>query len=481
MLVIPHRANLFQDRQVLYQFLWDCQQSLMETGQTKIVSISLEIPEVDPLAVLHHISLPEHLHFYFEKRDQKKAKTHRSDFAIAAIDSAIHLTIEGPHRFSRALDFIRSSLARTITLGTPHLPFAGPHFFCSFTFFEDNSNANSFFPPATIFLPKWQVTKHNHSCLLVANLALTPQTEIQNLSHALWQQIQKIKTLNYSHLPPASNGQKSFKKIHLNNPNKFPGSVISSLELIRHNHLRKIVLSHAIDVLASAPFQLTSSLNNLRLLYPDCYIFSISNGRGQNFIGASPERLISIDRNELLIDALAGSAPRGKTPPEDVALANHLLSSDKDLREHHVVVDFITKKLSHFGLKPHLLPLPNLLQLSNIQHLWTPIKAQISSNIHLLEILAELHPTPAVAGSPREIAKEQIRHCESFDRSVYAAPLGWVDHRGNGEFAVGIRSALIDGDRARLYAGAGIVAGSEPDKELAEIQWKFQAILNALV
>jgi menaquinone-specific isochorismate synthase len=126
-------------------------------------------------------------------------------------------------------------------------------------------------------------------------------------------------------------------------------------------------------------------------------------------------------------------------------------------------------------------PTPQLLQLLNIQHLWTPIQANVPTGVHPLEIVAELHPTPAVAGTPREISQEQIRRYETFDRGLYAAPLGWVDHRGNSEFIVGIRSALIDGDRARLYAGAGIVAGSDPDKEVAEIQLKLQALLKALV
>jgi menaquinone-specific isochorismate synthase len=121
-----------------------------------------------------------------------------------------------------------------------------------------------------------------------------------------------------------------------------------------------------------------------------------------------------------------------------------------------------------------------LLKLSNIQHLWTPIHAKLKPSIHPLEIVAQLHPTPAVAGVPTEIALAQIRHYETFDRSLYAAPLGWIDCQNNSEFIVGIRSALIKGDRARLYAGAGIVAGSDPEKELAEIQLKFQALLKAL-
>ncbi|GFZ91393.1 hypothetical protein CYANOKiyG1_01720 [Okeania sp. KiyG1] len=119
--------------------------------------------------------------------------------------------------------------------------------------------------------------------------------------------------------------------------------------------------------------------------------------------------------------------------------------------------------------------------MSNIQHLWTPITAEISQNIHILEILAELHPTPAVAGVPRDTAQQQIHNFETFERSLYAAPIGWIDYQGNGEFVVGIRSALIDGDRTRLFAGAGIVVGSKPDKELAEVQLKLQTLLKALV
>ena len=122
-----------------------------------------------------------------------------------------------------------------------------------------------------------------------------------------------------------------------------------------------------------------------------------------------------------------------------------------------------------------------LLRLSSIQHLWTPIYAHLPLNLEPLEIVEQLHPTPAVAGTPTEIACEKIRHYEKFDRSLYASPLGWVDDRGNCEFIVGIRSALIDGNQAKLYAGAGIVSGSNPSKEFAEVQLKLQSLLEALV
>jgi menaquinone-specific isochorismate synthase len=477
MTVIPHRANLLQDRNQLHQLLLDCQQSLTDKYQTKIVSISQEIYPLDPLAVLQEISEPCQRHFYFEKRDPIADNS----FAIAALDSTIHLTVAGSDRFVLAQNFIRSCLASTITIGEERLPFSGPHFFCSFTFFDENSTANSYFPPATIFLPKWQITRLQDSCTLVANALVEKDINVKNITENIWETFDRIASHKYRKLRNVINSSISLKQIPVNDASQFKTSVKSALESIESQYFSKIVLSQAINVISQTPFNLIDSLNNLRLSYPDCYVFSTSNGKGQNFIGASPERLISIHNNQLLTDALAGSAPRGKTEAGDAKLAQELLESEKDIREHQVVIDFIVDRLSKIGITPNFSLVPRLLQLSNIQHLWTPITARIPADIHLLKILAQLHPTPAVAGVPRDIALEQIRRCESGDRSLYAAPLGWIDRRGNGEFAVGIRSALIDGDRAILYAGAGIVAGSEPEKELAEIQLKLQPLLNALV
>ncbi|MEG4272196.1 MULTISPECIES: isochorismate synthase [unclassified Microcoleus] len=477
MTVIPHRANLLQDRNQLHQFLLDCQQSLTDKDQTKIVSISQEIAPLDPLVVLQEISEPCQRHFYFEKRDPISGNS----FAIAALDSAIHLTVAGSERFTLAQKFIQSCLARTITIGTERLPFSGPHFFCSFAFFDENVATNSYFPPGTIFLPKWQITRLKDSCTIVATAIINRDINVKIITDNIWQKFDKISCSPYKKITSIRNSSIFFQQIPVNDAAQFKTSVKSALEFIHSQYFSKIVLSQAINVISQTPFSLIDSLNNLRLTYPGCYVFSTSNGKGQNFIGASPERLISIHKNELVTDALAGSAPRGKTEAEDANLGKGLLNSEKDIREHLVVIDFIVDRLSSLGINPEFSPLPRLLQLSNIQHLWTPIRAKIPRDIHLLKILSQLHPTPAVAGVPRDIALQQIRGCESCDRSLYAAPIGWIDRTGNGEFAVGIRSALIDGDRAILYAGAGIVAGSEPEKELAEIQLKLQALLNALV
>lgn len=483
--VLPCRANLLLDNRELYQFVLACQQNCIRRDWSQFVSIAIEIESVDPLVVLQEIAKPDEINLYFENRGNGEA--------IAAIDAVAKLKVEGKERFNKAQKFINSCLANTITVGNINTTrvvreaaahrklarFAGPHFFCSFSFFDENAQADYPFPAATVFLPRFHVARYRDRCVLVANLVINAGVNLEILFQDLWQKTQQISLLQDS-LNKDNNYKREFIKQDVTGIDNFKRVVCSSLESIRSNHLSKIVLAHALDVSSDAPFNLFQTLNNLRRLHPDCYIFSTSNGKGQNFIGASPERLISIHNQKLMTDALAGSAPRGKTPALDADLANRLLSSEKERREHRVVIDFITQRLYQLGLVPQQLP-PRLRQLSNIQHLWTPIQAKVPANVHPLEIVAELHPTPAVAGVARDVACEGIRRYESFERGLYAAPLGWVDYQGNSEFIVGIRSALINGDRARLYAGAGIVAGSDPDKELAEIQLKLQALLQALV
>jgi menaquinone-specific isochorismate synthase len=471
MTVSPCPADFFVYNKELYQFLLAQERNCIKKNSTQIASIALEIDLLDPLVVLHKMAQPKELNFYWENKGKKEA--------IAAIGALEKLEIAGKDRFIKAEEFIQKCLSKIVYFGNNKQPFFVPHFFCGFGFFDENTKADYPFPAATVFLPRWQIAVKGDRCILVANIIINPGSNIQQILHTLWCQIEIIHSLQY--FSPNFNGsQPKFCKKSVTNADKFKRSVVSALEAIKSNHLSKIVLADVLDVTSNTELSLFKSLNNLRQLHPNCYIFSTSNGKGQNFIGASPERLISIHKQQLITDALAGSAPRGKTPQEDAANADRLLNSEKERHEHLLVIDFITQRLSQLGLLPQVLA-PRLRQLSNIQHLWTPITAKVPTDVHPLKIVAQLHPTPAVAGAARDIACGEIRRYENFERGLYAAPLGWIDPDGNCEFIVGIRSALIDGDRARLYAGAGIVAGSDPDKELAEIQLKLQALLKALV
>ncbi|TAE54871.1 MAG: isochorismate synthase [Nostocales cyanobacterium] len=471
MTISPCLSNFFLDYKELHQLLLNVQEKCYETQNRYIVSISIPIDLIDPLVVLDKFSQVNTLNFYFENKSKGEA--------IVAIDAVTKLEITSKHRFSQTEEFIKDCLQNVINFGDINQPFAGSHFFCSFSFFDHHHQLDYPFPSATIFLPKLQVAVKNSACCLVVNYLIHAQVNIYSILKEIQTKIKNLQSLaNYT--PNTEISATNLIKNQINNPHTFKHSVLSALAKIESNYLTKIVLADALDVKSIKSFNLFKSLNNLRQLHPNCYIFSTSNGKGKNFIGASPERLISIQNQQLITDALAGSAPRGKTPTEDAANANNLVNSNKEKHEHHLVIDFITQRLSQIGLLPQILA-PRLRQLSNIQHLWTPITAEVPDHIHPLKIVSQLHPTPAVAGAARDIACTEIRRYENFERGLYAAPLGWVDAKGNCEFIVGIRSALIDGDRARLYAGAGIVAGSDPDKEFAEVQLKLQALLKALV
>jgi menaquinone-specific isochorismate synthase len=467
----PFHTTLLLERKELYRFLAKCQQMSQQQGTPHIASISLEISPVDPLAVLDTICYRKPQHFYLEKPDF---------WAIAALGSATKLTYTQSDRFPVAQKFIQNCLSRTLSTGHLHLPFSGPHFFCSFTFFSDSENTTRF-PSATVFLPEIQISKTPQHSLLTINKEIDRTEHIDGIEEYFYQKINVVQHCSRKiHLFYNKTPNQLYRSSIQEHSEIFQNSVIQSLQSIHENTIKKIVLAHTISVRSARNWQPLVALGNLRQQYPDCYIFSTSNSCGKSFIGASPERLLSVRNGCLTTDALAGSAPRGKRLQEDIKLAQTLLSSEKEKREHLMVLEFILERLRFLGLVPCAKPL-RLMQLSNIQHLWTPIQADLPPDIHILQILEQLHPTPAVAGVPRDMALKNIRQYEPEDRCLYAAPLGWVDNCGNGEFIVGIRSALIEGDCARLYAGAGIVAGSEPERELAEVQLKLQALLKALV
>jgi menaquinone-specific isochorismate synthase len=251
------------------------------------------------------------------------------------------------------------------------------------------------------------------------------------------------------------------------------------LETIAAGELNKIVLARAKDLAADQTLHPLRMLNGLRQKFPDCYSFSFAQGRGPSFIGASPERLVRVSQGTLETEALAGSIRRGATASEDAALAGALLRSEKDRREHRAVLDDIIARLAPLGIVPEFSEQPQVRRLANVQHLDTPVRAVMPAGVHLLDVLAAMHPTPAVGGNPRGAALARIRELEGFPRGLYAGALGWLNTRGGGEFFVGIRSALVEGRTARVFAGAGIVEGSTPEKEFAETELKFKAMLDA--
>jgi menaquinone-specific isochorismate synthase len=272
-------------------------------------------------------------------------------------------------------------------------------------------------------------------------------------------------------------GEVTFRK---EDPELFRGRVVKALEAIRQGSVEKVVLSRWMDLLADQVFRPLETLRGLREAYPDCFAFSYSRGEGASWIGATPERLIHLSGGRFETEALAGSAPRGGSLAEDTAKGHELLSSDKDLREHQYVVEAIRGVLEELGFSPEIGQHPHLLRLSNVQHLRTPISGPLKSVHSLLDFTSRLHPTPAVGGVPRQDAVDLIRELEPFSRGLYTGFLGWEKPGGDGESVVALRTARMEGKSARLFAGGGVVAGSDPEQELRETEIKLRAMANAL-
>lgn len=451
------------------RFLAHCQQQAMQANQAKIASLACSIPPVPAWAALSILAGVHQRHFYYDPPQYK---------ATVGLGVVVGCSAAGPTRFAQAQAFIRLWQDRFIYAETALSESMKGRFFCSATFFDGAVTAAepTRFEPAYTFVPQIQVTTQPGASTVVFNCLMTADSDIEQLMAQIYGQLRSLTIAD-----PLGAAKEASQTMLSKDVANFEGAVKAALQQVHSGKLHKVVLADVMDVVAPQAVDVARSLQMLRQNHPDCTVFSVGNGRGQSFIGASPERLLSIASGQLTTDALAGSAPRSPVPGMDIQLAQSLLSSDKERYEHQVVVDFIVRQLRSLGLNPTYAQAPQLLQLLHIQHLHTPIMAGLSDRASPLDILAKLHPTPAVAGVPRGAACQFIRQYEAFDRGLYAAPLGWIDTQGNSEFVVGIRSALIDGVRARLYAGAGIVAGSEPAKELAEIKLKLQTLLNALV
>ena len=241
--------------------------------------------------------------------------------------------------------------------------------------------------------------------------------------------------------------------------------------------LHKVVLARQIDIAADQAIDRLAVLQRLRSAYPGCHIVSIAG-----FVAASPELLVSVAGDIVRSHPMAGTAPRGGDPTTDQRLAASLLASTKDRQEHQITIDMVHDTLLPWCSYLDYEAEPSVVAVANVQHLATLVEGRLSQPApSVLELVAALHPTPAVAGWPRDEALAWIAEHEGFDRRRYAGTAGWADAAGNGTWAVSVRCAEVDGPAARVWAGNGIVADSDPSTELAETRSKLQALLSAIV
>lgn len=354
----------------------------------------------------------------------------------------------------------------------------GPVIFGGFSFDPEKEKTGlwSKFPGALFHIPKYMLSIINGEAYFTTNVVCT-----QHDDASLFDKITSERELvlkNSERIPEIE--KLALEKVVEIDPETWKRSVedvVSGFE--EDQSLKKVVLARELRLHFANDIQAELVLSNLLTEQKDSFTFAFESN-GDCFIGASPERLVKKAGDSLFSACLAGSIGRGNSPEEDQALGHELLTDQKNMIEHQYVVDMIKEAMEETCDEVILPHEPTLMKMKYIQHLYTPVIGKNRSGTSLLQLVNRLHPTPALGGLPKQAAVEKIREVEQLDRGFYAAPLGWLDYQGNGEFAVAIRSGLIQGKEASLFAGCGIVADSNAESEYKETSIKFRPMLTAL-
>ncbi|CAI49453.1 isochorismate synthase [Natronomonas pharaonis DSM 2160] len=354
---------------------------------------------------------------------------------------------------------------------------ARPRLFGGFAFHDEHDPAGPWrgFPGARFVLPETQLTYAEDGTWLTVHGVGRDVEAVESALEAAADRFDGATTPRPPAGPPGIE-----RRERTTSKDRWRESVTAAIDRIEAGELRKVVLAQALQTALSRPVSLPDVLTRLADTYPDCYRFLIEpDDGGAGFFGATPERLVGRRGRTVETGALAGTTGRGDTPLEDEWLAEELRSDAKNVHEHELVADAIRDQLQPYAASVRTGE-RGVRRLATVQHLETPITAELAADEHVLSLVEALHPTPAVGGLPPDKALATIRDTEPFERGWYAAPVGWFDAAGNGSFAVAIRSAVAHGEAATLFAGVGIVADSDPDREWDEVQLKYRPILDEL-
>ena len=325
-------------------------------------------------------------------------------------------------------------------------------------------------PLARFIVPAIIVEKNDASSAVVTSIADDRTAALQQLHSA-------IEAMRSAKLPRSATSS-SYSVAPLVPVDTYLAAVATARDAVRSGQLTKAVIARDIQITSDSPIDIHAVLLRLKASFGSSYRYSFGN-----LIGASPELLVAINDGIIRSHPLAGTTARTGDPATDARLASELLASAKNQIEHRVVVDTVHDALLPFCSYLDWEAEPSVVAVANVQHLGTRVEGRLNRDTTAVELALLLSPTPALGGHPRETALELIAEHEGIDRGLYGGTIGWCDAQGNGTFAVTIRCAEFDDSRmrARLFAGGGIVADSEPLSELAETQAKFQAMLSAII
>jgi isochorismate synthase len=448
--------------------LRDGAEAVAQRGHRTLVSVTVPVEGVDPCATVFSSRLASDRWFCWEQPDR--------GFALATLGVAQEASSRGKDRFRDvAGECLR--LREGAVLGEPAgLPAgAGPVWTGGFAFDPDGAASPpwSSFSPASMVLPEVSLCQQGDDAFLTINAVISPGEDVETIVAKAEARLAGLRSAPLPMLEPHLTGRPEIRSVLP--PGDFEEAVTAATERIG-GAMSKVVLAREVAVEAAAAHDPAAVFGALREQFPSCFCFCSGTPEGA-FLGASPELLVRRSGASASTVALAGSTRRSSDPAVDDHLGEQLLHSDKDRREQRIVTERIVRTLRPHAVWVETAPEPELVKVANIQHLATPVIAQLAEPHSAVELAGLLHPTPAVGGEPWHGAREAIGELERMDRGWYAGPVGWMDATEDGEFCVALRSALLRDREARLFAGVGIVAGSDPAAELAETEVKLQALL----
>lgn len=443
------------------------------TEQPVIVSATQRVPMTDPLRFYAAWSDSQARCTYWERPD--------TGHSLVGVGAVRTLRSPGAHRASEVAREWKALLADAV-LDDVDAWGAGPLLLGGFAFDPETPSTATWehFPAGMLVLPRHTLANSVDGSWLTTNAIVEPSDQPELLVKTLTSEVEAAWTVS-GDTPPLSDDRAmgGVMMRDLCPASAWKRAVAHIAHEVRTGAVEKVVLARAVGVSARQPIPVAPMLDRLRREYPHCTVFAVG-ASGSTFLGATPERLVSLKVTEVRVSSIAGSRPRSADPSEDRWLGEDLLRSSKDRDEHAVVTRALAASLREVCSHVRVPPAPVLLQMSNVQHLYTPLTGFAAEGQTVLHFVERLHPTPAVGGAPRAEALRLIRAHERLDRGWYAGPVGWMDVHGQGEFVVAIRSALLDGSEATLFAGCGIVGASDPDAEYAESQLKLEPVQRAI-
>jgi isochorismate synthase len=397
----------------------------------------------------------------------------RGEFALATLGAAAVIEAAGDDRFA-----VAARASRALAHGAL-ADAGGPRFVGGFAFAPDGGASPEWrsLAPAQLVMPEVALSRGDGSAFMTLTAVVDGDESVDGVVERLVDRAGSLRADPMPLLDP--NPVERARVASAAPPEHFEAAVTRAVERIAAGDLTKVVLAREVRVHSPDPIDPAPIYDGLRTVFPSCYCYLVGTPE-LAFVGASPELLVRRDGARAQTVALAGTRRRSADPSVDRHLGEQLLSSPKDREEQAIVTRRIERTLAPVSVWVAAADEPVLVKVHNVQHLATPIRAQLAEPVASVELAGRLHPTPAVGGEPAEKALPLIPALEGLDRGWYAGPVGWTDLAEDGEFCVALRCALLRGNVAHLYAGEGIVADSEPAQELEANEAKLQALLPLL-